>query len=710
MMNSLFHYTKQDLKDAFCALGLAEGRMVFIHVSLGRLGYSELGRTIEDSCQVLLESLREVVGESGTIFVPTYTYSIGRNEVFDVQKTPSSIGEFTEFFRKQPNVVRSADPMLSVAGIGPKAGKILRNLPRTCYGVDSVYDRLYNEGALLLTIGLGVHWATCIHYIEEYFNIPFRFKKLFTGIIREDGVERRETWSYFAAPLVDNCAPNGIPLEKRMKELGVCRTRLVGRGEVWVIEFRDYRDFAAKEFEANPWLSAKGPPLTQEELIQKENLRVEGRQCRKIELSKDSSMLEIIEKLEPLERNIVSDGYDVALHALTQVLPMDIHEFPTGTECFTWIVPEKWKCKNAFLETLDGRRLFSYEDHPLHVVSYSLPFQGIVSREELLRHLHVHPLIPEAVPFIFKYYEKDWGLCCSQLLRDSLQEERYRVVIDTEFSYSTLKVGEVILPGESDESIVLCAHLCHPCQVNDDLSGVAVGIELMRRLGKMEKRHYTYRLLILPETIGSVAWLSHNESLIPKLKSGLFLEMLGRDNPLSFARSFRGDSEFDLCAELLAKESCGKCKTIDFLYMNDERQFNAPGIRVPMLAMYRFLPRDHPLHPYPEYHSNYDTSDRISITALEESVKFAYGWIQKIEKNFIPIPLFKGEVFCSRYGLHIDGYQSPKENERFFDILYHIDGVASVAHIAKKLDISFDYVLSALTKLKSHKLIDTAYE
>ena len=121
-----------------------------------------------------------------------------------------------------------------------------------------------------------------------------------------------------------------------------------------------------------------------------------------------------------------------------------------------------------------------YADHPLHVVSYSLPFEGVVSRDELLPHLHVHPRLPDAIPFVFKYYERDWGLCASQQLRDSLTDERYRVVIRTIFEPGTLKVGEMVIPGESQESFVLVAHLCHPAMVNDDLTGVVVGLDAAR--------------------------------------------------------------------------------------------------------------------------------------------------------------------------------------------------------------------------------------
>ncbi len=299
-------------------------------------------------------------------------------------------------------------------------------------------------------------------------------------------------------------------------------------------------------------ISAKSPMirglLLADRLPTRSNSRILGPAENKlsIQLPENASMEELISALWRLPRDIVSDGYDIALRALSTQVPMTVHEYPTGTECWTWLVPEKWTCQEAWLETLDGRRLFSYADNPLHVVSYSLPVDREVSREELFEHLHVHPELPDAIPFVFKYYERDWGLCCSKKLKESLRDDRYRVVIRSDFSYGTLKVGEVIVPGKSSETFVLCAHLCHPAMVNDDLSGVVVGLKVMQELLKRRDLRYTYRFLILPETIGSVAYLSHHEELIPKMIGGLFLEMLGLKYPACpsalFCRRYRSGS------------------------------------------------------------------------------------------------------------------------------------------------------------------------
>ena len=198
--------------------------------------------------------------------------------------------------------------------------------------------------------------------------------------------------------------------------------------------------------------------------------------------------------------DIVSDGYDVALQALATQLPMTIHEYPSGTECWTWIIPEQWTCHEAWVETIDGRRLFLRGPPSARGILF-VP-RGGGHAGGVVQRLHVHPKLPDAVPFTFKYYERWWGLCCSRQQRDTLQDDRYRVVIRTKFTQGTLKVGEIVAPGATDEMIVLCAHLCHPHQVNDDLTGVVVGMEVMRSLLARRDLRYTYRLVIVPETIG----------------------------------------------------------------------------------------------------------------------------------------------------------------------------------------------------------------
>ncbi len=429
-------------------------------------------------------------------------------------------------------------------------------------------------------------------------------------------------------------------------------------------------------------------------------------------LGQNATMDEMIAPLWRLPRDIVSDGYDVALKALATQLPMTIHEYASGTECWTWIIPEKWTCHEAWLETSDGQRVLSYADHPLHVVSYSLPFEGVVSREELFRHLHVHPTRPDAVPFVFKYYERDWGLCASQRLKETLRDERYRVVIRTSFAAGTLKVGEVVVPGQSADSIVLCAHLCHPHQVNDDLTGVVVGIDVMRRLMKRSDLRFTYRFLIVPETIGSIAWLSHNEHLIPQLRGGLFLEMLGRAYPHALQLSYAGNSEADRCFTLALRDLDHSARVGNYRTVvgNDERQFNAPGVRVPMLSLSRVLPASSGIRFYEEYHSSDDTPAAIPLGSLDQSRDLVLQMLATLDGNCVPRNRFKGEVFLSRYSLHIDDKANPDDHRAVFAMLDLIDGTQSIAQIAARCEVPFNSAKRFVEALTRAGLVDLEYE
>lgn len=422
---------------------------------------------------------------------------------------------------------------------------------------------------------------------------------------------------------------------------------------------------------------------------------------------KNSSMIEWIDALWSLRREIVSEGYDEAIYRLAQEIPMTIHEYPTGTSAWTWRVPEKWTCHEAYLETLDGRRLIDVRDHPLHVVSYSLPFEGIISRSKLLEHLHTHPRLPDAIPYMFKYYERDWGLCAPRALVETLNEEKYHVVIRTSFDDGVLKVGEVVVPGKSEQTVVAVAHLCHPAMVNDDLTGVVVGLEAFRRLLAGPQPYFTYRLLILPETIGSVAYLSHHEELIPKMVAGLFLEMLGNDSPHALQSSFQPDSQADrvFSSAISGLDPAGYVAPYRSVINNDERQFNAPGVRVPMLSISRVEPAGSPTRPYREYHSSLDTPDIITPERLEASVQVVLGLLQAYERNQYVENAFKGEVFCSGYDIWIDYRVNPEGHRRLFEIMERCDGEHTVADIAVSLHIPFQAVWEVVNLLYSKGLV-----
>lgn len=414
----------------------------------------------------------------------------------------------------------------------------------------------------------------------------------------------------------------------------------------------------------------------------------------------------LLTELYPLRRDIVSDGFDAALERIGARIPLTIHRFPSGTRCWTWSVPRKWTCKAAYVETMDGRRVVDQDNNPLSVASYSRRVDAVLSRSDLLAHLHTHPHLPDQAPFIFYYYQDNWAFCCGTNVKESLAEERYHVLIDSSLDDGELKVGEWLLPGECEECFVLCAHLDHPAQANDGLAGVVTGLAVMDILAQW-RRTYSYRLLITAETIGGAAWLSRHENLIPSIKGGLFLEMTGLRRPPALQLSYDGDTQLDRClrAVHLKSEDGAWVAAYRNLVGNDERQFNAPGVRIPMLSYARALPWGHPHRPYPEYHSAADNPSIASPEMLDRSRDTVLRMIEAWERNWRPRNLFKGEVFLSGYGLDVDRHRDLTLHRNMLKIMDMIDGSNSIADIALRLDLDFFDVLSLVDKLRAVGLV-----
>lgn len=693
------------LAAALRAVGVREGDVVFSHSNIAYFGYPEEGRTPETAFETVLDAFRDVLGEGGTLVVPTFTLSFTKDEVFDPWETAGFCGLFTEMLRVLPEAHRSTDPMFSVAAVGARAEELTSDVSHECFGEDSFWDRFLAADGVVCNLNLDAA-STFLHHVEWRLRVPYRFDKLFCGRVVADGTPRKRGAVFYCQ---DASNPDTIAYFERFDELarerGEALTASVGRGAVVGIRARGAVELVADEIGRDPWFlteahrSGRTPVLSAP--FDEDSLRP---------LDATSTMSEIVEALWDLPRELVSDGYDVALMSLAKAIDLQVHRYPTGTHCWTWIVPEKWTCRSARLLGLAGETLIDTADSPLHVQSYSLPFSGTVAREELLEHLHVHPHLPDAVPYVFKPYERSWGLCCPRVLRDGLADEEYQVEIDTVFSFGELKVGEHVLPGSSRETVVLCAHLCHTAMTNDDVVGVAVAVEVMRRLAERVDRRFTYRLLVVPETIGSLAWLSHNEDLIGDMVGGLFLEMLGRDAPFALQRSFTGETPADrsfvrTLADAAPDAYVGAFRTV---IQNDENQFNAPGVRVPMLSLSRVDSAGSEHWPYLEYHSSADDLTNVSADRLEEAAELVVRMLEEFEERRYVANRFRGEVFASRYGVHVDFYENPAGNARLFDVIQTVDGTLTAEEIAERAGLTLEECSDILGELERCGLIEYA--
>jgi len=260
-----WHYTPSDLIEGFQTAGIQRGDLIMAHVCIETLGQAKDCSTPEQVSQMFTWRVARSRWPGWNHPDPTYTFSFPKREVFDVQHTPtmggpwSTFAPFLEYFRTTPGVIRSADPIHSIAGMGPKAEALLTNLPHTCFGEDSVFDRFKQAGGKICTIGVGLHEAQFLHHVEEMATVPFRFKKLFPGYVQDHGVPRKEGWIYYVRILADNSLPDQGRLEQKARAAGLCKAVRVGCDEIRVIDSRDHFDLTMQELTRDPWFHGQRP-------------------------------------------------------------------------------------------------------------------------------------------------------------------------------------------------------------------------------------------------------------------------------------------------------------------------------------------------------------------------------------------------------------------------------------------------------------------
>ena len=416
-----------------------------------------------------------------------------------------------------------------------------------------------------------------------------------------------------------------------------------------------------------------------------------------VELPDDEtrSMLELIHKLYLENRSLVTDGYDNALAHLGTLADFDVLKFPTGYEAFTWTVPEKWVVREARI-TKDGETICDFADHPLYLMSYSEPFTGTVSLDELKKHLHTNPDRPEAIPYAYSYYRRDWGMTLPYSRYKALTEGNYEVNINTVFEPGEMKIGELVLTGESDKSIIVSAHLDHPGQIADGLGGVAVGVALFKRLAAMKSRHYTYRLVILPENIGSACYLHHYRDRLEQFESAIFMEMLTNKGRMSIQQSRLGNTPLDRLAELAIAEHEPAYGVGPFrqVICNDEINFDGPGIGIPTVSITRW--------PYPEYHTSDDGPGAVSISYLKRSLEVCWSLVNKLDSNIIPVPKYQGNLMLGRYGL----YEDLNADDTVEQIMLAFDGQSTLLDISERTGLPFEHVVNYAQRFLEKDLIE----
>jgi aminopeptidase-like protein len=427
-------------------------------------------------------------------------------------------------------------------------------------------------------------------------------------------------------------------------------------------------------------------------------------------LAADTAVLacQFMRKLYPLCRSITGPGVRQTLDLIEQRIPLRRTEMPTGTPLFDWEVPREWTIRDAYIADSTGRRVVDFRAHNLHVVNYSAPVRQSMTLEELQPHLHSLPEHPDWIPYRTTYWRENWGFCLRHHDREQLEPGTYEVVVDSTLASGSLTYAECVVRGSTLGEAIVYTHTCHPSLANDNLTGIVVAAELAQAMQSAQPR-LTWRFVFGPGTLGSLAWLSQNETAIPNLRAGLTLGLLGDTQPLTYKRSRRGQTPTDRAAELVLSRQPTPTRLVDFEpYGYDERQLCSPGFDLPVGRLSRAQHGE-----YPQYHTSADNLDLVSTERIAESLAVAAQLISVIDTNRTLVNLApKGEPRLGKRGLYGSlGGKAPAEFEQgLLWVLSLSDGEHDLVAIAQRSKLSFDVIDSAATALEQAGLVRTLDE
>lgn len=417
-------------------------------------------------------------------------------------------------------------------------------------------------------------------------------------------------------------------------------------------------------------------------------------------------MFELMSELWPLHRTLNCDDMDKALDIVGDYIGDDrweIHRFKPKTDALTWWIPERYQVNEAWLE-IDGKRVADFAENPLHLLSYSLPQKIDGTLGEIRDHIWSNPDRPDAIPWEFKYYERSWGFCVRHNDIENLPDDTsVKGVIDVEFTDEDFRLGEIYLPGSSGRDLLFLTNICHPSQVNDSLTGLVVGAELLRQLAQdKEARKYGIRLLVVPETIGTIAWFDRFKEERERIEFAWFCEMVGNDNSFVLQLSRQETSLVDKAfrAVLRSHRRHGEEHTGPFrrVVASDEIVTNGPGFDIPTPSLTRW--------PYPQYHTSDDNPDIVDPGNLEESLFVMRDLLESLEKNYWPVRRFQGPVMLSRYGLWVDWREDWDLNLKTEAIMLNLEGDKSIIDIADELELPVQTVQKYVDKFVENGLAD----
>ncbi len=409
--------------------------------------------------------------------------------------------------------------------------------------------------------------------------------------------------------------------------------------------------------------------------------------------------------LFPIHRSITGLGVRDTLAYLGNLLPgLTVHAVPTGTQAFDWVVPDEWTIRDAYIADEAGNKVVDFNNHNLHVLGYSEAVDAWLSRAELDAHLYSLPEQPDAIPYITSYYERRWGFCLTHHQRAALSDGQYHAVIDSDLQPGVLNYGEIIIPGQEENEILLSTYICHPSMANNELSGPVVTAALAQWLQSLENRRYTYRIVFVPETIGAIIYLSKNSVyMMQKTVAGFEVSCVGDDRAYSFLPSRKGGTLADRVAEQTLKQRGIDCVRYSFLDRgSDERQYCSALIDLPVVLIMRTK-----YGAYPEYHTSLDDLSVISPAGLEGAFEVIQSCLQALEVNYVYRATMPCEPQLGRRGIKPSlSTKNVVVPRTIMNVLAYADGQTDLLAISEIIGVDVMECAAAAVRLEQGGLLE----
>lgn len=416
-------------------------------------------------------------------------------------------------------------------------------------------------------------------------------------------------------------------------------------------------------------------------------------------------MYDFAGELFPIGRSLTGEGVRTSLQMIKEQVPeLEIKSVSSGAQVFDWTVPQEWEIREGYIEDEAGNRIIDYRKNNLHVMGYSVAVDKYVSLEELLQYIKVEEQQPEVIPYVTSYYSRRFAFCMSKKQRDSLKPGTYHMVIDSRHFDGELNYGEILLPGDSEKEVLLSTYICHPSMANNEVSGPVLTTWLAKWLKTLDRR-LSYRIVIVPETIGSIAYLSRNLAQMKQNTiAGFVLTCVGDDRTYSYLETRKADTLTDRVMRNVLGFAYPAYKTYSFLERgSDERQYNAPGVDLPVCDFCRSKYAE-----YPEYHTSADDMSLISPEGLEGSYKVMQQVIRALEYNNYYRVTCLCEPQLGKRGLYPTESRKGiyEEVKKLTNLIAYADGTEDLISISTRIGVPVEELIPNIDKLCEAGLLE----